>query len=142
MIIFISGITSEIGSFLCRRFIGRGDVVYGTYRSAPTVELKTLVEQGKGTLFKCDYCNNDDIESVIKQIQSYRIKWDVFVSSVGVLTPISRFADCNIDEFENTIHINALSQLLIIPARGNRASGRTETVCPERGNHRYASLLA
>ena len=31
---------------------------------------------------------------------------------------------------------------LIIPARGNRASGRTETVCPERGNHRYASLLA
>ncbi len=32
--------------------------------------------------------------------------------------------------------------VLIIPARGNRASGRTETVCPERGNHRYASLLA
>ena len=31
---------------------------------------------------------------------------------------------------------------VIIPARGNRASGRTETVCPERGNHRYASLLA
>ncbi len=111
MNIIIAGITSEIAESILERFVKEGHSVYGTYRSDPTRKIVELVETSGGFLTRCDFGNKRDIDATIKLFESRAICWDVFISAVGVLTPIEYFEKTNIEDWENNVYVNAIGQI-------------------------------
>ncbi len=109
--VFITGISSDIGAYLAERYIQDGDTVYGTYRTELSVELKDKIERSGGECYQCDFSDKKDIQSLVETCKKDKIGWDLLISSVGNLEPIGKFKDLDFDEWEQSININAISQL-------------------------------
>jgi NAD(P)-dependent dehydrogenase (short-subunit alcohol dehydrogenase family) len=109
MTVLISAISSDIGSALAERYLKRGDHVIGTYRSPKAVHK--FLGLPNCHLFYCDINNKEGITRFVKGLKKLDLKWDIFISCVGILKPIGRFFDCDFDEWSNSISINAIEQL-------------------------------
>lgn len=47
MNVFISGITSDIGMYICKNYMQRGAKVFGTYRKLPNKIMESeIIERG------------------------------------------------------------------------------------------------
>lgn len=126
MVVFISGVTSEIGSFICEKLLAKGHIIIGTYRNAVTTEFNEKICSRGGYLFKCDYLDKNMIDNVALQMKNTNLYWDVFISAVGIISPIAAFEDSPIDKWEENIYINSVSQLRLLhgllPFRNNICS--------------------
>lgn len=114
MNVFIAGITSDIGSFLCNKYFNEGYSVYGTYRSTPNDGIKREVDKSGGKLFVYDFNSHDDMKFIIDYFVGNNIEWHVFISAVGIMSPIDYFENVNFKEWEDNIYTNAVSQLKIL----------------------------
>ncbi len=108
----IASVSSDIGAFLARRFLENKDNVYGTYRNHAH-----LPEDLRGSgmrLFECDVDSNADVENLKKELRDQGVRWDLFISAVGVLEPIGRFFDLDFAQWEKSVVTNSLSQLRLL----------------------------
>lgn len=111
MNIFIAGITSDIGQYICGKCLEKGHSVFGTYRRINHDGFRKKIDRGGGELFYCDYSNRESVTECIEKIADAGITWDILISAVGIMNPIEKFADVDIDEWEKNVYINAISQM-------------------------------
>lgn len=114
MNIFITAITSEIGFNICKHYLEEGHNVIGTYRNLPSKALENQLDCMKVHLIYCDFEDEKSIDTAIIDFIGLNIKWDVWISAVGVIAPIERFEEVNSDLWEKNIYVNALSQMRML----------------------------
>jgi len=102
----ILGITADIGRALAERLICDGWTVTGLGR-----DLGRVADLG-ATCIEIDMKDSASVASVCGQIG----RWDLFVSSVGTMTPIGPFFDLNFEEWEGSIIVNLTGQLRVLHA--------------------------
>ena len=100
----ITGVSSDIGKYICDSLEKDNWDVYGSFRKQSNYNLERFVN--------CDFSDEGQIEHAIDFFS--KINWDLFISSVGTLEPIGRFAELNFQEWQEAIYINALSQLKLL----------------------------
>ena len=121
--IFISGINSGIGSFLAKQYLDDGHEVYGTYRKSLDNNLKRKLTEA----YCCDFSHRDDVDQLVSRLKTDKFfSWDIFISSVGTLAPVGNFSELDFDEWEQSLYVNAISQLRllrgILDSRGEMAT--------------------
>ena len=102
----ILGINAGIGQELTKRLLNDGWTVTGLGRN-----LDRVKDLG-ATCIEIDMWNMASVATACEKIY----KWDLFVSSVGTMTPIGPFFDMDFDEWERSILVNFTSQLRVIHA--------------------------
>jgi NAD(P)-dependent dehydrogenase (short-subunit alcohol dehydrogenase family) len=106
----ILGVTSDIGRELAGRFIADGWAVVGTYReSAHLAGLPTACRA-----FACDLESRRSVDDFADACAREPIIWDVLVVAVGTEEPIGPFWECDEDEWERGIGVNALAPLRVL----------------------------
>ena len=119
-VVVITSITSDIGKYLAEKYSKEGYAIIGTYRSKE--RLEELKKIPNCYLFFCDL---NDKKSTTKFIEDYyrlnittnlNLFWNIFISCSGTMKPIGNFFNCQFDQWEESIHINALEQLRILHA--------------------------
>lgn len=106
----ILGVTSDIGRELAARFVADGWAVVGTYRDrAHLTGLPTACQ-----VFECDVESRRSINEFADACARNAIAWDAVVVAVGTEEPIGPFWDCDEDEWERGIAVNALAPLRIL----------------------------
>lgn len=111
-VVTIISITSDIGKALAERYLKRGDIVIGTYRS-----LKGLNELKKIKncyLFPCDISKKVSIETFSNKFKKLGLEWDTFISCPCNPLPLKSFFESNFEEWNNSIHINSIEQLRVL----------------------------
>lgn len=108
----IIGISSDIGKALAERYLQDGFTVVGTYRNQDMVS--SLFGLPRLHLYHCDIQDPPSILNFMTNLARLNIKWDNFISCVGILTPIARFFDCNFDKWAESIQVNAIGQLRVL----------------------------
>ena len=136
MTIFVAGITSDIGKYFTKKCIDEGHTVYGTSRSEPDETLKALVNTNGGGIIRCDFKETKQIDEAIKKWNSLNTTWDLFLSAVGILSPIGKFTSLDMDLFEQNIYINSLSQFRFLQGLlSTRNDGAKVFFLTSRGIH-------
>lgn len=111
----ILGVSADIGGYICRRYLGDGYNVLGTYRKFS--ETVDELSQLKGlTLIQCDLNNNKDIKNLEEILDRKQYAWSTLFSSVGTSEPIGRFFDLDFEDWEKSVYTNSLGQLRAIHA--------------------------
>lgn len=109
-LVFILGISSDIGWALARLYLQAGHKVVGTYRSRHFPA--SVPADPRLVLLACDV---GDPQSIARCIAQYRRKvarpWDVFISAVGSMEPIGGFFKADLDAWEGAVRVNTLAQL-------------------------------
>ena len=122
--IVILSVSSDIGLFLAKKYLERGDRVIGTYRSDEN--LNELKENPNCTLFYCNINGRKSVDLFVDQLTKQGVVWNTLVSCVGQLTPAQPFFECDFDEWEESVHINSMDQLRVIhklyPSRQPKAA--------------------
>jgi NAD(P)-dependent dehydrogenase (short-subunit alcohol dehydrogenase family) len=120
--VVIVGVGSGIGHELALRFHRDGFVLVGTYRTEAGVEdLRDL----PGThLYQCDILDEESVSRFTAAVGKLGVPWDILVSSVGSQEPIGRFFDVDVDEWVDSVHVNALAQLRVVHRLRRWASER------------------
>lgn len=109
--VFITGVSSDIGTYLAERCIQDGCTVYGTFRTKLSNDVRKKIKMSGGECYSCDFSSKYDINNLIRICWENKIRWDLLISSVGSLEPIGKFKDVSFDEWEQSIYVNAISQL-------------------------------
>ncbi len=113
--VIVLGASSDIGAYVCRRYLEDGFRVLGTYRHF-SKQVKAL-ESAKGMmLLSCDVEKEKDIGRLVGFIKKNKFVWDTFFSAVGTTEPIGRFFELPFKKWEKTVHVNALGQLRLLHA--------------------------
>lgn len=110
--VIIISVSSDIGLDLAKRFLEDGCRVIGTYRHYG--RLKEVEEEKQLGLIKCDVESDSDISQLIKYCSQKLIKWDIFVSSVGDLHPLTGFFQSKFSDWEKSVRLNAVSTFRIL----------------------------
>lgn len=108
----IASVSSDIGASLARHFLARNDKVCGTYRNLAHVSED--LKGGDVRLFQCDVNSNVEVDTLKQRLRMEGVKWDLFISAVGVLEPIGNFFDLDFAQWEKSVVTNSLSQLRLL----------------------------
>src|SRR3989344_2152065 len=112
--VVIISITSDIGKGLAERYSRAGYNIVGTYR---TKQLPKEISSLPNTqLFYCDISKKESIAKFANKYKKIGLKWDCFLSCVGVLEPIGKFFNCNFGAWSNSVHVNSVEQLRVLHA--------------------------
>ncbi len=110
----IISVTSDIGSALCRRWLGRGWTTVGTYRRlSPEVEL---LRRGGLTLSQCDLSDPSSVRRSCEELCSLCPAWDALMLCPGTQSPIGPFVECPFEEWAESIEVNFTSQMRLLRA--------------------------
>lgn len=112
--VFILGGSADIGRALAERYLAAGCAVALTYRRREAI-AGLEGHPGLATIF-CDVASAESITAAATQFAALGWRWDQFLSSVGTMEPIGRFFDVPFDDWERSIHVNALGQLRALHA--------------------------
>ena len=99
----IIGLNSDIGYYLADRYSSIGYEILGTCR----IRSKRSDKYGAHL---CDVSYSEEID----EFAANCLQWDLFISSVGDLKPIGRFFDTDFNQWEQSVYVNALSQLYML----------------------------
>lgn len=104
----IIGIGSDIGRELALRLTANGWTVNGTYRSqrpatAPAVGLVC-----------CDLASSESVAAALESLRSRSEGWELLVIAAGTEEPIGTFWECDAEEWDRGIDINALAPLRLV----------------------------
>jgi len=110
--VFIAAISSDIGQKLAEFYLAADFQIVGTYRKeAHVVSLK---KHEKIQLLKCDLNKQEELSGVSTFMAEKDIRWDHFISAVGVLSPIGKFAEVPMDNWKASVTVNSLQQLALL----------------------------
>jgi short-subunit dehydrogenase len=105
----ILSISSDIGFEIAKSWIGKKKII-GTYL---TESKKTQFLKSKGVkLFKVDFGKKENVDNFCKKISKKELK--NIISAVGSQNPIGRLNRVNLDDWTNSIFVNAINQIRCI----------------------------
>jgi NAD(P)-dependent dehydrogenase (short-subunit alcohol dehydrogenase family) len=110
--VLILGLTSDIGRELALRYRAAGWNVAGTHRSG-TVPAGLPADC---TLLACDFADRASVDRFGRAWAALGRAWDVLVVAVGTEEPIGPFLDCDPDDWERCLDINAVHPLRALRA--------------------------
>lgn len=111
-VVFISAISSDIGTALAERYSRDGYVVAGTYRSEHFLDkLRHLPDCH---LFYCDLTNLATINESTGRFADLGLEWKTFISCASWPPPLSGFFDCDFERWSRSVHVNAIEQLRVL----------------------------
>jgi NAD(P)-dependent dehydrogenase (short-subunit alcohol dehydrogenase family) len=106
----ILGLSSDIGRELAKRYSANNWTVWGTHRdSTDSVQLPPGVR-----MVYCDLTVSADIVAAVEAFRSENLSWDVLIVAVGTEEPIGLFWDCDEEDWDRGIKVNALAPLRFI----------------------------
>lgn len=105
----IFSVSSDIGTAMASRWLGRGWNVMGTYRTRSS-ELDRLESTGLESVF-CDVSSAESVASACAELRRRSPQWDVLVVCPGTQEPIGLFADTSFEDWEASIDLNFTSHL-------------------------------
>jgi len=118
-IILITGASSGIGaeiSFYAARY---GAFVYIGYNSgkerAEEIQKQILENSGKAQIINIDVCNQETIDTTIKEIINSHGKIDCLINSAGI-NPIGSLASSNIEKIQKQIDVNLMGTIRVTKA--------------------------
>ena len=117
--------SSDIGTALCHRWLGRGWNVFGTYRTKSKA-VEDLQTEG-ATLVRCGLASTISIQDACANLRTLCPEWDTLVLCPGLVEPVGPFAESDFDKWEDSVRVNFTSQLRIVhellPSRNLLAPG-------------------
>lgn len=112
--VFIAAISSDIGHAIARICRSRGWSVIGTYRDRKAV---AALESDAGVLLlPCDVTRSEEVDAVARILAERELKWDVFISAIGQLSPIGPFFEIDRREWHASVWLNGTGQLDLLHA--------------------------
>jgi NAD(P)-dependent dehydrogenase (short-subunit alcohol dehydrogenase family) len=109
--VVIISVSSDIGNFLANQYLARGWRVIGTYRQKKN--LKGF--NGKNAdLFKLDITKDQQIKAFITHLKRCKVSWDRLICLVGCLLPAQDFFECDFDQWQNSLLVNAIGPLRLV----------------------------
>ena len=125
-VVFIAGISSDIGAALARLYRQRDARVIGTYRDDAHVEMLRSLDGV--TLIPCDVCEIGEIAAATQTFAALGTRWTSYISAIGQLAPIGPFLDIDWIQWERSLAINGAAQLALVralaPFRGRGVSAK------------------
>jgi NAD(P)-dependent dehydrogenase (short-subunit alcohol dehydrogenase family) len=104
--------SSDIGTAIAKRWLDRGWQVLGTYRTESGATNQMRNDGIK--LIHCDLSDSCSVSRASFDLRNSCPKWDVLVVCPGTQDPVGSFAECNFKDWEESIRINFINQLMII----------------------------
>jgi NAD(P)-dependent dehydrogenase (short-subunit alcohol dehydrogenase family) len=108
----IIGASSDIGLALSRHFLESGFSILGSFRKS-SFELEELRSKFTG-LIQSDFSDSSSVDQLVQSIKSLAFRWDFIIVCPATMQPIGKFKSCQIDDWEQSIKINFLSQLRLL----------------------------
>ncbi len=108
--VVVIGLGSDIGRELALRFASDGWTVKGTYRTQ--AGLAGLPQSVGST--RCDLASAESISHALEWLRTHCEGWRLIVVAAGTEEPVGSFWDCNADEWDRGMQINALAPLRLI----------------------------
>ena len=106
----ILGLGSDIGRELAKRYSANGWTVWGTHRdSTDSVGLPLGI-----SAVNCDLTISTSIAAAVNAFRSKNLFWDVLIVAVGTEEPIGLFWDCDEEDWDRGIEVNALGPLRFV----------------------------
>jgi NAD(P)-dependent dehydrogenase (short-subunit alcohol dehydrogenase family) len=106
----ILGLGSDIGRELAKRYSANNWTVWGTHRdSIDSVQLPLGV-----SAMYCDLTSTANIAAAVEAFRSKNLYWDVLIVAVGTEEPIGPFWDCDEEDWDRGIEVNALAPLRFV----------------------------
>jgi NAD(P)-dependent dehydrogenase (short-subunit alcohol dehydrogenase family) len=113
LVVFIVSISSDIGTQLALRYLEKGAIVCGTYRTNCPAALQGL--PGVHTL-KCDVSQPNCTKEIAAFFRSSGLNWDIFISCVGQLSPVGLFFETTFETWSESVNTNSTAQLRALHA--------------------------
>ena len=110
--VFISGATSGLGLAVAEHFVKIGKAVIFCARGEASVEatekhLKSLASKNQTILgFSNDVSNRDTTIKVFEKLQELDIHIDILICNAGLIGPIDRFLENNLEDWELAFNVN------------------------------------
>ena len=109
-VVIILGLSSDIGRELAIRFDANNWSVWGTHRNS--AGLGKMSKRIKSV--SCDLISAEGINHAVSAFQLENLRWDLLIIAAGTELPIGSFWDCDEDEWDSGIAINALAPLRFV----------------------------
>lgn len=106
----VIGISSDIGREIAVRFAADSWAVSGTFRNR--AGLDSMPSGVK--LIPCDLTSRDSMAAALSAIHKDGLSWDVLVVAAGTEEPIGMFWECDADEWDEGVRVNALAPLRLV----------------------------
>lgn len=106
----VIGIGSDIGREVAQRFAADGWAIAGTYRTERGLEPLPATAH----LVQCDLASKTSVAKASEALASRCEGWEALIIAAGTEEPIGPFWDCDPDEWEQGIEINALAPLRLV----------------------------
>lgn len=110
--VIILSVSSDIGYDLGKRFLRDGFNLIGTYRKYGSMD--DFDKYTNCHLLKCDISQKKSINIFLRQFKKLNLKWDILLSCVGDLLPLTSFFECNFENWSDSVQVNSLDQLRVI----------------------------
>jgi NAD(P)-dependent dehydrogenase (short-subunit alcohol dehydrogenase family) len=104
-------ISSDVGTALARRWLGRGCQISGTFRV-----VSRAVEDlaNRAALVCCDLADSAAIGQASRRLSDLGGGWDALVLCSGNLEPIGPFIENGIDAWEESLRVNCTGPLRLV----------------------------
>ena len=118
--VFISGATSGFGLEIAEHFVKIGKSVVFCARSKASVEatdkhLKSIAAKNQMILgFSNDVSNRDTTTKMIKKLQELNVHIDILICNAGLIGPIDRFLDNNLEDWELAFNVNLYGTMNLV----------------------------
>ena len=109
--VVIISVSSDIGNFLAKQYLSREWRVIGTYRQSKNLKGFDLK---KVDLFKLDVTKPAQVKTFIADLKRLGVRWDRLICLVGSLLPAQDFFECEFDEWEHSVNVNAIGPLRLV----------------------------
>jgi NAD(P)-dependent dehydrogenase (short-subunit alcohol dehydrogenase family) len=108
--VFVLGITSDIGRELAARLAARGWTVAGTHRAGGNLAGVPAACR----LLPCDLASRQSVEALLAACRAQKLVWDLLVVAAGTEEPIGSFWECDPDQWDAGLAVNALAPLRVV----------------------------
>jgi len=105
MNILITGVSSGLGYELAKKFIARGDTVYGTSRRKTDLNINHL---------QCDFNNLEELAINFHNFIKNVLEFDIVILNAGMLGEINKVSDLSVSQFNEIFNVNVLANKIIL----------------------------
>ena len=109
--VVIISVSSDIGNYLAKQYLARGWRVIGTYRQKKNLNG---LDEKNGDLFKLDITKPRQIKAFITYLKHRQVRWDRLICLVGCLLPAQDFFECDFDQWQYSLFVNAIGPLRLV----------------------------